>query len=90
MQRVKPCWVLRAQFFQDASANISSATSGFAITSALINWAPCAVQIAPGGVGIGASGFNVQPSGARPAAGDAACSSYVCRSGLVGRWAPLP
>ena len=69
--------VSRAQFFQDASANISSSTSGFAITSALINWAPCAIQLAPGGVGISASGFNVQPSGACPSVRDSACSLYI-------------
>ncbi|KAK9831501.1 hypothetical protein WJX81_002996 [Elliptochloris bilobata] len=51
------------QFFQDASANISSSTAGFSISSALINWAPCAVQLAPFGVLVDASGINVQPDG---------------------------
>jgi len=55
----------RAQFFQDASANISSSTQGFSIISELINWAPCAVQLAPGGVGVSASALNIQPDSAQ-------------------------
>ena len=53
-----------AQFFQDASANISSTTNGFVLFSSFLLYAPCAVQIAPAGVAISPSGININPVGA--------------------------
>ncbi len=68
-----------AQFFSDQSANISSTTNGFVLFSSLINWAPCAVQIAPVGVGVAPIGLNVQPGGAALLRG--VLSGYhVCKS----------
>ena len=53
-------------FFSDLSSNISSSSKGFSLSSAFLNFMPCAVSNLPAGVQITASGVTVSPYGAPP------------------------